>query len=313
MADFRGAAWEGFMFKIQSNTNNADITIPELDRAFSRLQRLLEKKVRIFWHKQYFIKYVENQITPWGLRIQIFPNLKKVDDALKLRWEQNLQSCSFEMMNILCNQYEAEIEDLDVQVNAWYIELVLSISNPLFIAREKSLKEHLEEYTTDLINFKEGKYLRDKAAYDNKYAYKWNQPTFNKPTAHPSTRNVPANLTNIPNVTSASSTASSQSTVYREMSHDRFPRKRKNDRKSTSSESLSQTGLNTTKRLPTNSSILDNFRPSSLSRILHPDTPQVTNASLAHPPRAPALTSPLLMTPHTTPTRRNPNSDLNHP
>lgn len=52
----------------------------DLEHAFLRLQRLLERKARIFWHKKYFNKYIENKIVPWGLRIQIFPNVRKAEN-----------------------------------------------------------------------------------------------------------------------------------------------------------------------------------------------------------------------------------------
>lgn len=83
MATFCGQAWEGLMTKIQESQNSAEISEAELDRAFIRLQSLLEKKVRIFWHKKYFDKYALNSVIPWGRRIQIFPNVKKIDDSLK--------------------------------------------------------------------------------------------------------------------------------------------------------------------------------------------------------------------------------------
>ncbi|XP_040196297.1 uncharacterized protein LOC120929125 [Rana temporaria] len=291
------------MYKIQSSQNSADITEPELDRAFVRLQRLLEKKVRVFWHKHYFSKYCENHITPWGLRIQIFPNLKKIDDSLKTEWEDNLQTCSFGMMHILCKQYEGEITDLDLQINTWYIDLILAATSPLFIQREKELKEHLEEYTADLIKIKEGKYMRDKSAYDNKYAYKWTPSTFARQPAYQPTRNVPPNTSNIPNMSSVSSAASSQSTVYRDLSQNQLPKKRKSNRKSASSDSLSRTGSTITRQFTTNSSTLDNIR--SFSRLPQSGTPQVASTSSALLTRALPMAPPFSLSPTTTPTRRS--------
>lgn len=65
------------MAKIQLSQNASNITDADLDKSFMRLQRLLEKKIRIFWHKKYFKKYSHNKVIPWGLRIQIFPILEK--------------------------------------------------------------------------------------------------------------------------------------------------------------------------------------------------------------------------------------------
>lgn len=54
MADFCSEAFEGLMTKIRSSQTKANISDANLDRAFMRLQHLLEKKVRIYWHKVYF-------------------------------------------------------------------------------------------------------------------------------------------------------------------------------------------------------------------------------------------------------------------
>lgn len=125
MASFSGEAWEGLMDKIQQSQHSAEIPDQDWDQAFLRLQRLLERKVRTFWHRKYFQKYMDNNIVPWGLRVQIFPNLKKIDEPLKTSWENNLQSCSFGMMSLLCTQYEAELKSLDDSVSQWYEDYTL--------------------------------------------------------------------------------------------------------------------------------------------------------------------------------------------
>lgn len=160
------------MTKIRLSHNNDNISDADLDLAFMRLQRLLEKKVRVYWHKAFFSKYSDNQVVPWGLRIQIFPNVRKVNDALKTSWEGNLQSCSLEIIYILCNQYEKELETLDSQISNWYQDYILIQTSPRFSQQEKDLKVRLEEYTLTIINNMEAKFQRDKMAHENGYAYR---------------------------------------------------------------------------------------------------------------------------------------------
>lgn len=163
------------MTRIQSSQSEANISDADLDRSFMRLQRLLEKKVRLYWHKSNFEKYSDNQIVPWGLRIQIFPNVKKINDSLKQSWEINLQTCSLQMISILCEQYESELTQLNLQINGWYQDHVLSVSSTRFSQRETALWAHQEKYTLGIIHRKTGKFLHDKPAHDNGFAYKWNQ------------------------------------------------------------------------------------------------------------------------------------------
>lgn len=120
-----------------------------------RLQRLLEKKVRFYWHKTYFQKYAEHKIVPWGLRIQLFPNIKKINDSLKASWEDNLQLCSLNMLSILCKVYETELEQLDTAINRWYSDHAQGVPSSRYSKRDKALRAHLQEYTLTTINDKE--------------------------------------------------------------------------------------------------------------------------------------------------------------
>lgn len=74
MAAFSGEAWEGLMDKIQQSQNSGEVSDKDLEQAFLRLQRLLKWKARIFWHKRYFHKYIDNKIVPWGLTVLLFQN-----------------------------------------------------------------------------------------------------------------------------------------------------------------------------------------------------------------------------------------------
>lgn len=136
----------------------------------------------------------------------------------------------------LCNQYQNEIMNPDAQINLWYQDHVLIVSSPFFVRKEKELGEHLEDYTLDIINAKEGKFSRDKSAYDNGYAYKWSQTTFNRPMNHSPTHPMPQTTPDLPNMSSVSSAVSSQSTVYGDLSQDRLPKKRKGNLEHTLSD-----------------------------------------------------------------------------
>lgn len=240
MADFCGEAWEGLMTRIQASQNASTITDAELDRAFIRLQRLLEKKVRIYWHKIYFEKYAEHKIIPWGLRIQLFPNIKKINDTLKASWESNLLTCSLNMLSMLCNEYTTELAQLDVAINRWYIDHAQGLSSPRYSKRDKTLRAHLEEYTLTTINDKESKFLRDLAAHENGYAYNWDNAKETKPRNKPFTSNIPTSNNHASNTLSASF-SSSTSTVYQDLTQEQLAKRRKGDLSATSSESLHRT------------------------------------------------------------------------
>ena len=112
MANYCGEAFSGLMTDIHRSQNKISGGL-SMDHFFVRLQRMLERKSRLFWNKWYFMKYMDDKITPWGLRIQILPTISNVDQEFKTEWETNLQICSFKMMTLLCQRYTLDLDSLD--------------------------------------------------------------------------------------------------------------------------------------------------------------------------------------------------------
>ncbi|XP_077320812.1 uncharacterized protein LOC143943119 [Lithobates pipiens] len=232
MTGFCGEAWEGLMSKIHESQKTSEITDKELEHAFHLLQRLLERKVRIFWNKKFFLKYIENQIAPWGLRVQIFPNLNKIDDLIKNKWEENLQNCSLQMMTLLNMQFEHDLTQLDKAIDQWCEDYTTVTSIPRFKKKEQEIQKHIESYTLDIIRSKENKYLRDCNAYSNGYAYKWptnerNRNYRNQQSYRTRNDRTVNNMSNLSPSSSSPSASSSQSTIYRDLTRDRLPKRRK--------------------------------------------------------------------------------------
>lgn len=92
---------------------------------------------------------------------------------------------------------------------------------------KKEVKEHIEKYTFEIIKGKETKFLRDQAAHDGGYAYKWNHFTQSRHYTKESgfvSRNIDVIIHNL---SSASSISSSQSIIYHYLFEDRVPKKKK--------------------------------------------------------------------------------------
>lgn len=108
------------MSKLQTQNikeNKADV---DIHLFFFALKRLLEIKSTNYWHIFYLEKYLEVNISPMGLRVQIFLNLKILPDEFKTRWENNLSKCSQGMMQLLIKEYNKDIMQLDTEINALY-------------------------------------------------------------------------------------------------------------------------------------------------------------------------------------------------
>lgn len=66
-----------------------------------------------------FLNSTLSKIEPWGLRVQIFPNINKVETNVRMAWEANLQTCFFNMMHILCEKYGRNIANVDIEIKDW--------------------------------------------------------------------------------------------------------------------------------------------------------------------------------------------------
>lgn len=115
---------------------------------------------------------------------------------------------------------------MDELINKWYDEQMSVASLSPFHDKECELRAHIEQYTIELINIKETKFLRDQSAHDMGFAYKWNLTSqnhqrcsnkFSNPTPSNHTAHVPDDCSVSP--------SSSQSTVYQDIANERSSKK----------------------------------------------------------------------------------------
>lgn len=105
------------------------------------------------------------------------------------------------------------------------------MSSTSFLEKEPELREHIEQYTIEIINNKETKFSHDQSAHDIGFAYKWNQSSQNqqrRPTK-PNNHSQFNHAAHTPDACSVSPSLSSQSMVYQDIPNERSSKKRKED------------------------------------------------------------------------------------
>lgn len=114
MADYAGVNWDRLMNSYQDQHTNNEITDYDAFSYFVKLRKLLEKKTVNFWHRKYLERYLEEEdIAPFGLRVQIFPQLGNLTPEFKSSWERILMECLSQMMKAIINEYNRLIEETD--------------------------------------------------------------------------------------------------------------------------------------------------------------------------------------------------------
>lgn len=66
MAGYCGKEWEGFVAEVKKSRVKDEASEDDANHFFLGLQKLVEKKTRLFWHREFFQQYIENKIVPWA-------------------------------------------------------------------------------------------------------------------------------------------------------------------------------------------------------------------------------------------------------
>lgn len=120
MADFTGKSWDTLITSFEHRWDKEDKSNITLNDAFFSLQKLLERKSMVFWHMRSLERYILAQIRPFGLRIQLFPNIRNIGDEFKQKWKKSLQNCSAQLMSLLVEEYRQELGGIDDDIKKAY-------------------------------------------------------------------------------------------------------------------------------------------------------------------------------------------------
>lgn len=152
--------WDSLMSKLQLSTEEED-----LDGFFFKTKLLLERKSRLFWHNRFFERYIEHNINPWGLRVQIFPNIRETSPEFKSKWEGIRIKCSEGLMELLREHHLVELSDTNKELDE--LEKRSSKLKVLegFSLRNDALGTHMEGFHKRLIQSKNKKFDKNVRAF----------------------------------------------------------------------------------------------------------------------------------------------------
>lgn len=113
----------------------------------------MECKSTTYWNVRFLEQFIQENCCPMGLRVQIFPNLRNIDNDFKNNWERNLLTCSREEYNKTLASLNKEIDDLFKHSNV--------PTHSLFKDKDVELSQN------------KGTSLKDKMAFCQGTAFKW--------------------------------------------------------------------------------------------------------------------------------------------
>ena len=108
-----------------------------------------------------------------GLRVQLFPTTKDPSPSFKTTWEKVLTQCSLDLMKTLINQYTIDMVSLDSGIDRLNVQYQHLMDVTAFADKWKEVRTRLEGLNKDIIMKKQAKFVKDKLAFSEGYAYKW--------------------------------------------------------------------------------------------------------------------------------------------
>lgn len=162
--------WEMLMSKLQINKNEEE----DLENFFYRTKNLLERKSRLLGHIRFFDRYAECKANPWGLRVQIFPNIRDPSPEFKIRWENVRHKCSEGMMDLLKEQHRKDLSDVNKELEDLFNKSIKLEGLEGFKTRDEARGLYMESFNKNLITSKNKKFEKDLRVFQHGRAYHWN-------------------------------------------------------------------------------------------------------------------------------------------
>ncbi|XP_077118930.1 uncharacterized protein LOC143775001 [Ranitomeya variabilis] len=89
----------------------------ELQETITRFKDLLHKRTRIWWNHEFLDKYIQKDLIPRGLRIQVFPSFPIEDEEFKGKWEDLINNCSKGFMVLLKQMNQKSLECMEIEID----------------------------------------------------------------------------------------------------------------------------------------------------------------------------------------------------
>lgn len=147
----------------------------DLDGFFFKIKQLLERKSGLYWHTKLFDRYMEQNINPWGLRVQVFPKVRDPTPEFQTKWEKVLTKCSEGLMDLLKEHHQNELREIQSELVALDIKSTKLKSNKGYDTRKRELGDYMERFNRNLIQNKLKKFEKYLRAFQLGRTYRWQQ------------------------------------------------------------------------------------------------------------------------------------------
>lgn len=166
-----------FIFKGDSNITpgNDEFVDIELYDNFDDLEYLMCKELRVWWDKTTLSKYLENRITPRGLRLKKEPTFGRDNLEFISEWNEILNGCTVKLMQLIVKQRAKELEVINNKIEQLHKKLNPFKDMEEFSKLESGMINKLERVEKTIIETKQRKFRRDMEDVNLDRVQHWNK------------------------------------------------------------------------------------------------------------------------------------------
>ncbi|XP_069614940.1 uncharacterized protein [Ranitomeya imitator] len=133
----------------------------------------LFKKTRLWWNRATLENYMDKQIIPRGLRVQLYPSFELEDDVLIKRWTSAATTCSLDFIQIIIDKNTMSLQTIDSQIEDYEKQLVKDIPVDNLDKIMTEINKDVDRWENEICQSKIKKFQRDTNDYDTDKIYRW--------------------------------------------------------------------------------------------------------------------------------------------
>ncbi|KAM4040453.1 uncharacterized protein ACNLHF_011785 [Anomaloglossus baeobatrachus] len=177
----------------------------------TKYKELLKKRTRLWWNKAFLGKYLEKDLVPRGLRVQVFPSFPLEDEAFKTKWEELAQTCSRGFLGLLWDHNSTSLVSIEAELEALEKSLTETCTPTVVTRFYAEIDKELEKWEQEIRTFKLKKLNRDIQDYTLRRAYRWRNNTIRGRSGDTANKNPRLRSSSLVSMTSAGGSSSGAS------------------------------------------------------------------------------------------------------
>ncbi|XP_077121424.1 uncharacterized protein LOC143776201 isoform X2 [Ranitomeya variabilis] len=171
----REASWQG---QINAVFCGGD-TGPNTDKGlqyndiFNEIKNLTHKRTRSWWNRAFLDNYMQRQLIPRGLRIQVTPSFPVDDEEFVKNWEEICNGTSRKLMELLIKLNLGILTKIDDLLDETFTKAKAILTPEQIQTINVQMDKNIDQWVKDIQTKQSSKLMRDQKDFSGGNVYRW--------------------------------------------------------------------------------------------------------------------------------------------